>query len=108
MKRELLSLTLLLCPVFSKARVNPIEPKNPLLGVDQTWQDETDLGEAPIFKTMKYFTPWILIDVDCNFSFNNPIDQTVIGSTDLARGHEILLAAYTLAVTSMLIRYKSI
>lgn len=42
---------------------------------------------------MNYFTPSILLDVNYNYSFNNPIDNTVVGSTALARHNEIQLSA---------------
>jgi len=42
---------------------------------------------------MKYFTPSILVDLNYNYSFNNPIDNTVVGSTALARHNEMQLSA---------------
>ena len=40
---------------------------------------------------MKYFTPSLLIDIAYTHSFNNPIDNTVVGSTALARDNEMQL-----------------
>lgn len=42
---------------------------------------------------MKYFTPSIIMDINYNFSFNDPIDNTVVGSTALARHNELQLSA---------------
>lgn len=42
---------------------------------------------------MKYFTPSIFVDVNYNYSFNDPIDNTVVGSTALARANEMTLSA---------------
>jgi hypothetical protein len=37
----------------------------------------------------KYFTPQIDVDVNYTYSFNHPIDNTVVGSTALARNNEL-------------------
>lgn len=42
---------------------------------------------------MKYFTPSILVDVNYTYSFNNPNDNTVVGSTALSRNNEVQLSA---------------
>jgi hypothetical protein len=42
---------------------------------------------------MHYFTPSLLIDVNYTHSFNNPNDNTVVGSTALSRNNEVQLAA---------------
>lgn len=65
----------------------------PFEGIDQTWQNGSDRRDSSVFKEMKYFTPSILIDVNYNYSFNDPIDNTVVGSTALARHNELQLAA---------------
>ena len=62
-------------------------------GIDQTWQNGADRRDSSVFKNMKYFIPTILLDVNYNYSFNNPIDHTVVGSTALARHNEIQLSA---------------
>src|SRR5882672_12852991 len=69
------------------------EVKTPFEGIDQTWQNGADRRDSSVFKAIKYFTPTILIDVNYNYSFNNPIDNTVVGSTALARCNEMQLAA---------------
>ncbi|SFF00427.1 outer membrane beta-barrel protein [Thermoflexibacter ruber] len=65
----------------------------PFEGIDQTWQNGSDRRDSSVFKNMKYFTPSILMDINYNYSFNNPIDNTVVGSTALARHNELQLSA---------------
>lgn len=69
------------------------QEKIPFDGIDQTWQNGSDRRDSSIFKNMKYFVPSILLDVNYNYSFNRPIDNTVVGSTALARHNEIQLSA---------------
>lgn len=69
------------------------ETKTPFEGIDQTWQNGADRRDSSVFKNMKYFSPTILIDLNYNYSFNNPIDNTVVGSTALARCNEMQLSA---------------
>lgn len=61
--------------------------------IDQTWQNGSDRRDSSVFKNMPYFTPNILIDVNYTYSFNQPNDNTVIGSTALARNNEMQLSA---------------
>ena len=65
----------------------------PFDGIDATWQNGNDRRDSSLFKNMKYFTPSILLDVSYTHSFNNPNDNTVVGSTALARNNEIQLSA---------------
>lgn len=65
----------------------------PFEGIDATWQNGGDRRSHSIFDKMKYFTPSVLIDVNYTHSFNNPNDNTVVGSTALARNNEIELSA---------------
>lgn len=67
--------------------------KIPFNGIDATWQNGSDRRSESVFKDMKYFTPSILVDVNYTYSFNNPIDNTVVGSTALARHNEVQLSA---------------
>jgi len=62
-------------------------------GIDITWANGSDRRTKNIWKDLKYFTPSILIDVNYTYSFNNPIDNTVVGSTALARNNEVQLSA---------------
>ena len=65
----------------------------PFEGIDQTWQNGSDRRDSSVFKKMEYFTPSILMDVNYTSSFNHPNDNTVVGSTALARNNEIQLSA---------------
>lgn len=67
--------------------------RTPFAGIDQTWQNGSDRRDSSVFNAIPYFTPSILMDINYNYSFNNPIDNTVIGSTALARHNEWQLAA---------------
>ena len=69
------------------------QQKIPFEGIDMTWQNGSDRRDSSVFKNMKYFTPSVFVDVNYNYSFNNPIDNTVVGSTALARHNEMQLAA---------------
>ncbi len=69
------------------------QDKVPFNGIDQAWQNGADRRDSSIFKGMKYFMPTVLIDVNYNYSFSNPIDNTVVGSTALARHNEMQLSA---------------
>jgi hypothetical protein len=62
-------------------------------GVDMTWANGSDRRIKNIWKDHNYFTPSVLLDVNYTYSFNNPIDNTVVGSTALARNNEIQLSA---------------
>ena len=76
---------------FGQATSGP--EKNPFDGIDQAWQNGSDRRDSSIFNKMKYFTPSLLIDIAYTHSFNNPNDNTVVGSTALARNNEIQLNA---------------
>lgn len=65
----------------------------PFEGIDQTWQNGSDRRDSSVFNSIPYFTPSILVDLSYTYSFNNPNDNTVVGSTALARDNEIQLQA---------------
>jgi hypothetical protein len=69
---------------------NTTEPKEkiPFEGMDFTWQNGSDRRTHSALQT-KYFTGSVLLDANYTHSFNNPIDNTVVGSTALARNNEI-------------------
>lgn len=67
-------------------------PKIPFENIDATWQNGSDQRDTSIWN-IPYFTPSVLIDVNYTYSFNNPIDNTVVGSTALTRNNEIQLSA---------------
>ena len=89
--KQLLSVLFLLNAINSIAQDSIA--KIPFDGIDQTWQNGSDRRAFSVFKDMKYFTPSILMDVNYTHSFNNPNDNTVIGSTALARNNEVQLSA---------------
>ncbi|WP_294677121.1 porin [uncultured Fluviicola sp.] len=77
------------------AQQNETAEKIPFDGIDMTWHNGGDRRDSAIW-TSKYFTPVIMIDVNYNYSFNNPIDNTVVGSTAMARHNEVQLSSANL------------
>lgn len=75
------------------AAINAQQTGEPFEGIDQSWHNGNDRRDSSVFKEMKYFTPSIIMDINYNFSFNDPIDNTVVGSTALARHNELQLSA---------------
>jgi len=65
----------------------------PFEGIDTKWQNGADRRDSSVFNEMKYFSPQIFLDVNYTRSFNDPNDNTVVGSTVLARNNEIELSA---------------
>lgn len=65
----------------------------PLEGLDLSWANGNDRRTTNIWKDLKYFTPSILLDINYTSSFNKPNDNTVVGSTALARNNEVQLSA---------------
>lgn len=66
--------------------------KIPFDGMDMTWQNGSDRRTSNVLAT-KYFTGSIMIDANYTHSFNNPNDNTVVGSTALARNNEMQLSS---------------
>lgn len=64
----------------------------PFEGIDQRWENGSDRRDSSVWK-ISYFTPSILMDVSYTYSFNNPNDNTVVGSTALSRNNEVQLQA---------------
>jgi hypothetical protein len=58
---------------------------------DFTWLNGNNRQTKALLDT-PWFTPSIMIDVDYTASANNPIDDTVVGSTALSRNNELALA----------------
>lgn len=75
------------------AQTDSVTPKIPFEGIDATWQNGSDRRTENIWKDNKYFTPALMIDVNYTYSFNHPNDNTVVGSTALARDNEVQLSA---------------
>ncbi len=88
----ILLITLSFCTnLFAQPVTEP--EKIPFNGIEMTWQNGSDRRDSSVFHNLKFFTPNILMDVNYTHSFNNPIDNTVVGSTALARDNEIQLSA---------------
>src|ERR1700733_8931130 len=66
-------------------------PKVPFDGIETNWQNGSDRRDSSVFKG-KYFIPSIMLDLNYTHSFNNPNDNTVVGSTALARNNEVQLS----------------
>lgn len=64
----------------------------PLEGMDCTWWNGGDRRVVPTL-VGKFFTPTIMVDANYTHSFNDPIDNTVVGSTALARNNEMQISA---------------
>jgi hypothetical protein len=64
----------------------------PLEGMDCTWWNGGDRRSTPTLSS-KFFTPTVMIDANYSYSFNEPIDNTVVGSTALARNNEMQISA---------------
>ena len=75
----------------STAQVNH-QKGEPLEGMDCTWWNGGDRRATPTMPG-KYFTPTIMLDANYTYSFNDPIDNTVVGSTALARNNEMQVSA---------------
>ncbi len=89
----ILLLTMLGSPLLQVNTAVAQQKGEPFEGIDQSWQNGNDRRDSSVFKNMKYFTPSILMDVNYTHSFNNPNDNTVVGSTALARNNEVQLSA---------------
>lgn len=73
-------------PKISKQKGEPLE------GMDCTWWNGGDRRSNPTLAG-KYFTPTVMVDANYSYSFNEPIDNTVVGSTALARNNEMQVSA---------------
>ena len=96
MKYNLKKIKFILCFVvlfFGQSRLYSQQKGEPFEGIDATWQNGNDRRDSSVFKNMKYFSPSILMDINYTHSFNNPNDNTVVGSTALARDNEVQLSA---------------
>lgn len=63
----------------------------PLEGMDCSWWNGGDRRSTPTLQG-KYFTPTVMVDASFTHSFNEPIDNTVVGSTVLGRNNEMQVA----------------
>ncbi|MBS1535020.1 MAG: porin [Bacteroidetes bacterium] len=80
----------------SWAQTDSIQVKTPFAGMDQSWQNGSDRRTLPPVLATKYFTGSVMLDINYTHSFNNPNDNTVVGSTALARNNEFQLSSVNL------------
>lgn len=76
---------------FSQTETDTL--KIPFDGFDMSWQNGSDRRTSPSVLATKYFTGSVMIDANYTHSFNNPKDNTVVGSTALARNNEMQLSS---------------
>jgi hypothetical protein len=65
-----------------------LQDQVPFDNMDQSWVNGNDRRDSSVFH-IPYFVPEIFCDANVTYSGNNPIDQTVVGSTALARDNEM-------------------
>ena len=90
--KSLLSLVIISVQTISLV-AQSTESNVPFDDIESNWQNGSDRRDSSVFKDMKFFSPSILMDINFTHSFNNPIDNTVVGSTALARNNEVQLSA---------------
>jgi hypothetical protein len=73
-------------PLLNKQKGEPLE------GMDCTWWNGGDRRTRPTLAG-KYFTPVVMVDASYSYAFNDPIDNTVVGSTAIARNNEMQISA---------------
>jgi len=92
MKKQLLLFLITCCSLFAAAQIDTTKSKIPFEGIDQSWYNGGDRRTtAPVLES-KYVTWSAMMDVNYTYSWANPIDNTVVGSTALARDNEVQLA----------------
>jgi hypothetical protein len=74
---------------------NGFSQKIPFDGMDMKWQNGNDRRDSSVLQT-NYFTGSVMLDGNYTYSFNNPIDNTVVGSTALARNNEMEVSCASL------------
>jgi hypothetical protein len=91
MKKLLLVSSLLLGMAAHVQSQDSSGSKIPFDGIETNWQNGSDRRDSSVFQGGKYFIPSIMVDVNYTHSFNHPNDNTVVGSTALARDNEVQL-----------------
>lgn len=96
MKTVLLSLAMISFGYLVQAQEDDTTKVNkqkgePFEGMDCSWWNGGDRRSTPTL-VGKYFTPTVMVDASFTHSFNNPIDNTVVGSTVLGRNNEMQVA----------------
>ncbi len=91
--QTIVALALCSIQLASSGNVFGQQKGEPFDGIDVSWQNGSDRRDSSVFKNMKFFVPSVFLDVNYTHSFNNPNDNTVVGSTALARNNEVQLSA---------------
>ncbi|MBN9297508.1 MAG: porin [Filimonas sp.] len=94
MKKIFLAAGLLGCSHLLQAQ-DSTAAKIPFDGIETNWQNGSDRRDSSVFHG-KYFIPTVMLDVNYTHSFNNPNDNTVVGSTALARNNEVQVSHLSL------------
>lgn len=95
MKTRLL-LGLVLCSISLFGQIDStLKNKIPFEGMDFTWQNGSDRRDSSVLQG-KYFVGSVMVDANYTYSFNDPIDNTVVGSTALARNNEMQVSCASL------------
>src|SRR4051812_21319328 len=81
MKKIFLTLTVLF--FLKNVKAQESSTGVPFAGIETNWQNGSDRRDSSVFSG-KYFIPSIMLDINYTHSFNNPNDNTVVGSTALA------------------------
>src|SRR5579863_710403 len=77
-------------PAPSKGSFAAKEPASePFAFGDFSWLNGTTRKTTPPLIDNKYFTSDITLDLNYTHSYNNPNDNTVVGSTALSRDNEL-------------------
>jgi len=87
--------SIFLTSVIGSAQIDSTAIKIPFENMDMAWQNGSDRRSSSLLTT-KYFTGSVMIDANYTHSFNNPNDNTVVGSTALARNNEMQLSSANL------------
>src|SRR5690349_19806246 len=64
----------------------------PFEGQDQTWMNGSDRRDSALL-TSPYYNLNVMVDANATYSFANPNDHTVVGSTAIARNNEMEVSA---------------
>jgi len=81
--------------IFAQSGEKKETPKIPFENIDATWQNGSDMRDSVAFHT-PFFTPIVMADINYTYSNRNPNDNTVVGSTALARNNEVQVSAVNL------------
>ena len=86
---------LLMSSVLRGQNENNNSEKIPFKGMDFTWHNGGDRRDSSVLSG-KYFTGNVMVDANYTYSFNDPNDNTVVGSTALARNNEMQVSCASL------------